>query len=850
MPGALAAPAAPATNSLRLAWRMVWRDARGGELRLLALALAIAVAALSAVGFSADRVRLALEGEARQLLAADLLLVSDHPPSAEIFAASQRDGLRSAQTLVFPSMVTRAGGEARSSLADIKAVSAGYPLRGSLRTAPALNAPDAPVVGGPPPGSVWLDERLAVALAAAPGERIAVGRSTLVVGAILTQEPDRGVSFFSVAPRLLMNLADLDATGLVQPGARIAWRLLLAGDEAALASFRTTVTPLLERGQRLEDTQGARPEIRSALDRAGSFLGLAALLTAIVAAVAVALAARRFVQRHLDACAVMRCLGATQGTLLRLYGGQFLLLGLAASAAGCALGYAAHFVLHGVIAQLVTTPLPQPGWRPAAQGFAVGLVLLFAFAAPPLLQLRQVPTLRVLRRELGPPGARQIGGFVVGAAALAGLMLWIAGDLRLGLWVVGGFAVALAAFALVARGAVRAAAVLVRRWPARAGNNHGWRHGVAGLERRAAGSVVQISALAIGLMALLLLTAIRGDLIAAWRGSAPPDAPNRFVINIQPEQLAPVRDFFAAAGYRPEFAPMVRGRLTQINARAVSADSFVDEQARRLIDREFNLSWRDAPPAGNTLAAGRWFAESDRGRGVVSVEAGLAKTLGLALGDTLVFDVAGEALTVEVIALRKLDWDSMRVNFFVLTPSGVLEPYPASWITAFHLPPGDAAFVNRLVGEFPNLTVIDVGAILRQLQSILDLVAGAIEFVFLFTLAAGLVVLWAALVSAIDERRYELALLRALGARRAQLSAALLGEYAAIGGLAGLIASAGAMAIGQVLADKVFRVTLPLDPWLPLLATAGGAVLVSAAGWLAASRLLRTPPMLALRAGV
>lgn len=844
-------------NIWRLAWRMLKRDARGGELRLLAAALAIAVAALSAVGFSADRVRLALDTEARQLLAADLVLVSDHLPSAEVDALAARPGLRTARTQSFPSMVSKladsseaAGQGARSNLADVKAVSEGYPLRGRLRIAPALNAPDAAAVGVPPPGVVWIDERLSLALAAAPGDRIAVGKATLAVGAILTQEPDRGVSFFSVAPRLMMNLADLDASGLVQPGARIAHRLLLAGDEAALADFRSSVTPLLERGQRLEDTQGARPEIRSALDRAGSFLGLAALLTAILAAVAVALATRRYTQRHLDACAVMRCLGATQGQLLALFGCQFVLLGLLAAAAGCVLGYAAHFVLHAVIAELLASPLPAPGWRPAAQGLVLGLTLLFAFAAPPLLQLRRVSTLRVLRRDLGAPGAGVLGGVAVGIAALAGLMLWIAGDLKLGAWVFGGFAAALLAFALVARATVWLVALSARRWPVLAGERgRGWRQGLLGIERRAGASVIQISALAIGLMALLLLTAIRGDLIAAWRASAPPDAPNRFVINIQPDQLDAVRGFFADAGYRPEFAPMVRGRLTQINDAAVSADGFTDTRAQRLIEREFNLSWRDAPPEGNKLVAGRWFADADRGRGVVSVEAGLAKTLGLQVGDRLLFDVAGEALAVEVVALRKLDWDSMRVNFFIITPSGVLEAYPASWITSFHLPAADAAFVNRLVGEFPNLTVIDVGAILAQLQAILDLVSHAIEFIFLFTLAAGLVVLWAALVSAADERRYELALLRALGARRAQLARALLGEYAAIGALSGLIAAIGAMAVGQLLAGRIFNVALPLDPWLPLFAAVGGAVLVAGAGWIAASRLLATPPMHALRAG-
>jgi len=822
------------------------RDARAGELRLLGAALVIAVAALTAVGFFADRVRLSLEREAQQLLGADLLLIADQPWPQEMLSGIAAERLQVARTQLFPSMVLHRGA---AQLAEIKAVSAGYPLRGRLRIAPAVNASDAPASGVPQPGEIWADERLAVALSLSVGDVLTLGRSNLRVAAILTLEPDRGVNFFSVAPRLLMHEEDLPATGLVQVGSRVAYRILLAGQAEDVAAFQRWLEPRLGRGQRIEDARTARPEIRTVLERAQRFLGLSALLTVVLAAVAVSLAARRYSQRHLDPCAVMRCLGATQALLLRVYLSQFALLGVLASLAGCLLGYLAHFVLHAWLAELLATPLPSPSLVPALQGMAVGLLLLFGFALPPLLQLRRVPTLRVLRRELGAPGGALLGGYAAGLAALAAVMFWVAGDRVLGAWVVGGFVAALAVFALIARLAVRLLAGL--RGGAHAAGGFGWRYGLANLERRAAGSVIQIVALALGLMALLLLTATRGDLLDAWRRAMPPDAPNRFVINIQPEQVAAVREQLLGAGIDSEIVPMVRGRLAEMNGKAVTVADFEDDRAKRLIEREFNLSWRADLPYGNRVIAGRWFDGDDlrrQGQGVASIEEGLARTLGVRLGDRLRFTVAGEGVDVEVTSLRKLDWDSMRVNFFVLTPPVTLRDYPASYITSFHLPESRAETVNALVRGFPNLTVVDVGAIVRQLQAVLDQVAQAVQFIFLFTLAAGLVVLYAALGSAFEERRYELAVMRSLGARREQLRRALLAEFAMVGALAGAIAAAGAALVGRVVAEKAFQFEVSVSLWPLAIAVLGGALLVSLAGWLAARRLLGVSPLQVLRA--
>jgi putative ABC transport system permease protein len=822
-----------------LAWRLLGRELRSGELRLLLAALVVAVAAVTAVGFFTDRVRLALEQEAQQLLGGDLLLVADHPWPPAIRDEAVRRRLQTADTVGFPSMVLTNG---KAQLVDVKAVSSAYPLRGQLQRALGAGDPGVAVSGGPAPGEAWLDARLASALDARPGQTLQVGAASLRVAAILTLEPDRGINFLGLAPRLMLHLDDLPGTALIQTGSRASYRLLVAGQGDAVDGFRQWLAPRLARGERLEDTRNARPEIRNVLDRAQRFLGLATLLTVILAAVAVALAARRYMQRHLDACAVMRCLGITQSGLIRLHSALFLWLALLAAALGCLAGFAVHFVLVSWLVELLDLRLPLPGWLPPVQGAAVAAVLLFGFAFPPLLQLSKVPTLRVLRRELGPPQPFLLGGYALGVGALAGLLLLVAGDQRLGAYALGGFAGALVAFWVIARLSVRAVAGL------RGGS--GLRRGLANLERHAAASTLQIVALALGLMAMLLLTVTRGELVAAWQQATPADAPNRFIVNIQPDQRTAVGELLAASGIAAELSPMVRGRLMQIGGRVASAASYPDdERAQRLIEREFNLSWRAELPPGNRIVGGAWFAPQDGGQGLASLEEGLARTLGIKLGDELLFVIGGQETRVRVSSLRKLDWDSMRVNFFVLTPPGVLESAPASYITSFHLGPAQADLVRELVARFPNLTLIDVGAILVQVQTIMGQVIRAVQLIFMFSLLAGAIVLGSALLTAFDERRYELSLMRALGAGREQLRQSLLAELAVIGAIAGLIAGAGAALVGQLLAHKVFQLAMPVSLWLFPLAMLCGMTLSIGVGWLAIRQLLGVPPLLALRAG-
>jgi len=828
-------------NTFRLAFRMMLRDLRAGELWLLGIAIAIAVASLSSVGFLADRVSRGLDREANQLLGGDLLLRSDHPWQTTVRNEAQRRGLRSSDTILFSSMVST---PEMAELAGIKVVDDAYPLRGSVRVAPGPNQPDHVAAAMPAPGEVWLDERLFTALGVAVGDSVDLGMASLRVAAMISFESDRGANFFSLLPRAIFNRADLERSGLLIEGSRATWRMHLAGDQPTVDEFARWLPQYLERGQAIETIENARPEVRSALDKAQRFLRLAALLAVILAAVAVGLTARRFMQRHLDACAVMRCLGASQRQLLSVVIDEFLLFGLAVSLLGAFGGWLAQFLMASLLAGVMQVNLPVPSWLPWLHGVAVGMALLIGFVLPQLLRLGNVSTVRVLRRELSPLEPVSALAWIAGALVLLAIVYWIAAEARLGTIAAAGFIAALALFALSAWGVLSLLGGLKGQGSLRGG---GWRYGLASLRRRPGASVIQISALGLGLTALLLLALVRADLLDDWRRMAPADAPDHFIINIQPDQRAPLSEFFTDEGMvSPAILPMIRGRMAAINGVPLRPEDYEDERTRRLSEREFNLSHASALPAGNRVVAGRWHGESHEPQ--FSVEAGLAKTFGLKVGDRVMFDIHGRWVSAPITSVRELDWDSMQVNFFFIAADGMLEQDPASLITSFHLGEGQGAFVTRLVNRFPNLTVIDVGAVIEQIRSVTDRLMLVVQFVFVFAVIAGLVVLYAALQATHDERDFELAMLRTLGARNRQLRQALLAEFLVLGGVAGLLAGIGASALAWCLAHFVFKMAY-VPGVLPLLAgIVCGAVGVAVGGWFGTRGLLARPPLVSLRA--
>ncbi|MEG1734461.1 MAG: FtsX-like permease family protein [Comamonas sp.] len=833
-----------------LGLRNLWRDMRAGELRLLIVAVLLAVAALTSVGFFADRLQAGLQRDARQLLGGDVVVVSDNPAPAAFVEQAKAQGLQTVATSSFPTMARAAqerGGNIK--LVALKSVDQGYPLRGQVSLSQGPGQAEQPAQGIPAAGTVWVDAPLLEALGLKVGDALLLGDGSFTISHTIAIEPDKGAGFMSFAPRVMINSADLPATRLVQPASRITYRLAVAGDgsrsgDAAAQRYLAWAQEQAKSGNihglRIESLESGRPEMRQTLDRAEKFLSLVALLAALLSAVAVALAARSFANSHLDASAMLRVLGQSQRRIAGAYTVEFVLVALAASAAGVLLGWAVHHVFVWLLAGLVEAALPAASIWPVLFGMGMGLTLLLAFGLPPVLQLAQVPPLRVMRRDLGALKPASLLVLTVGVAGFAALLMVVSRDLTLGLIAVGGFAAAALVFAGLAWLGVKLLRRVVNestapRWLVLATRQ---------ISARPVYAVVQVSSLAVGLLALVLLVLLRTDLIASWRQATPANAPNRFVINVQPEQAQDFKAALAAAGVKSyDWFPMIRGRLIAVNGKEVSPEDFSEDRAKRLVDREFNLSTTPAQPEHNQIVAGRWTPGE---QGTVSVEDGIAKTLGLKLGDTLRFDIGGEQNEARITSLRKVDWSSMRANFFVIYPVEQLENVAVTYLAAYRAPDAPG-FDNALVNRFPNITNVDLTSTLAQVQRVMDQVIRAVEFLFGFTLAAGLVVLFASVTGTREERAREYAIMRAVGARASLLQQVQSAELAGVGLMAGFLASCVALAVGWALARWVFDFEWSVLWWVPLVGALAGALLAWLAGWWALREVLQRPVMSTLR---
>jgi putative ABC transport system permease protein len=828
----------PATK-WRLALRLLGRDWRAGELRILAVAIVIAVAASTAIGFFTDRLGRGMVNQSADFLGADLALVSPRPVAAAWLEQARAQGLQVSESLEFASVVV--SGDALQ-LASVRAVDSAFPLRGSLRTAPQPFVTDMPAAGIPPPGEAWAAPRLLTQLALQAGDSVAVGAHTLVISRVLTFEPGQVGDVFGVSPRLLVNAADVPAMQVVQPGSRLSYQVLFAGGEAALERYRSWLQPRLGPSHRLVGVHEGRRAVGSALERAERFLGLAVIAAIALAGVAIAMAARRYSERHFDMSAMLRCLGAAQRDLLQLYLVQLAVLGLLASAAGCLLGWLAQQGLLVLLADLLPMAPSGTGFWPVLAGLATGLVVLGGFALPPVLRLKGVPPLRVLRRDLTPLPSNAWLVYGAAVAAMVLLMWRYTENVTLTLAVLAGAAAAVVMLGLLGFFLL----TLGRQLHARVGV--AWRFGLNNLWRRRATSVSQILAFGLALMAMAVIGLVRTDLLSTWESQLPANVPNHFAINILPDQVDAIHDFLAARQVATsQLYPMVRGRLTRINGEAVREAVTKEAQDDNALNRELNLTWTMQLQDDNSILSGRWWKAEDAGRPLVSVEAKLAERLGIRLGDELGFSVGAETFSAVVTSIRSVQWDSFRPNFYMVFPPGMLEGFAATWMTSFHLSPADKPLLIDLVRSYPALTILEMDLIIEQVERIFRQVTLAVEYVLLFVLLAGFAVLFAALQSSLDERLYEGALLRALGASRRQLRAGHLAEFVALGLLAGLVAAIGTECLAWVLYTRVlhFDYSFKWQVWVvaPLL----GAVLIGAAGYHGTRAVVRRSPVLLLR---
>jgi len=830
----------PFSRLLSLAARQLLRDARAGELRVLFFALLVAVAASSAIGYFSARLNDAMLLRASEFLAADLRLSGSTPASQEQIDAGLKLGLDHAQAVEFSSVVAAQDG---IQLASVKAANSLYPLRGELRSAAEPYAREE-VGPGPRPGEVWAEARLMVALNLKIGDELEIGAKPLRLSRVLTYDPDTAGDFYSLTPRVLMHLDDLAATEVVQPGSRVRFRELWRGDADALAAYRQAVEAGLEPNQRLEDARDGNRQVGGALGRAERYLNLASLAAVLLAGVAVALSAARFAARRLDASALLRCLGLSRREALALFGLQLALLGLLASVLGALLGWAGQHVLFYLLRGLIPDDLPPADLWPALAGMATGLVALAGFALPPLAALGRVPPLRVLRRDMLPVPASS--WLVYGAALVAlGLIMWrLSLDLKLTLALLGGGLLA----ALVLGGLLLIGLQSLRRLLQRAALP--WRLGLGQLLRHPLAAAGQSLAFGLILLAMALIALLRGELLDTWQDQLPDDAPNHFALNVLPAE----RDAFAArlAELSPHPAPLypvVPGRLIMINDEPVRQLVTKESRGERAIQRDLSLTWAEDLPSDNLISAGNWWGNAPVGElPGVSVEAELAESLQLQLGDRLRFNVGGIEREAQVTSLRQVDWDSFQPNFYMIFEPQTLQDLPATYLTSFYLPPGQDAELIKLSRAFPSVTLLQVDALLAQLRSILAQVTLAIEYVLLFVLAAGITVLLAGLQATLDERIRQGALLRALGAERKLLISARRAEFGLLGAAAGLLAALGCELVSFLLYRYAFDMSWQPHPWLLLLPVIG-ALLIGLAGVLGTRRALNASPLSVLREG-
>lgn len=838
-------PRQGAAQALRFSARGLWRDLRAADVRALFLALMLAVAASTMIGFFLDRLDRGLTRQAGQLLGGDLVLEQGEPFAPELRRTLERAGLTLSDQVALVSMVSL---NDAFQVASLKVVDGVYPHYG--RVLVDRGDGNETLARGPAPGEAWLAPRLALLLEAELGERVRVGETELTVTGLVEREPDQSAGFGNFNPRLMMHLDDLAATRLVQPGSRVEYELLAAGPPEALSGLDSLLEGLRRDGVRVRDVRIDRPGLGNALARAERYLSLAGLAAVLLAGVAVAMATRRYVDRHLDTAALLRCFGATQRQLTRLFALQLLWLALAASALGALLGLAGQALLLSLLTSFLPLTLPAPGPLPLLLGVLTALAVLVGFAGPTLLRLKRVSALKVLRRELDPlpPAAWLVA--VVASLVFGGLLWLYSGDLGLAIGLLLGGGVMLTLLWGLGRGLLALVLLLVGRMPAGQG---GWgqalRLGGRQLARRRQASLGQMLAFAVTFFAMAMIALVRGDLLSTWQDQLPEEMPNYFAINIQPAERDPfVEVLDARADERTTLYPMVRGRLTAINGapprEAVPAEARGDNALRR----ELNLTWQEALPEGNRLVAGQWFgAEPDPGAPVpISLEDGFAERLGLGLGDTLTFTIGGQAVSGRVASLRNLDWDSFRPNFFVIFPPGVLDRFGHSYITAFHLDSGEGETLRTLVQDFPGVSLLNIDAILGQVRELVTQVTRAVELVLVFVLLAGVSVLYAALTASRPVRAHEGGLLRVFGAGTRTLSRVQGAEFAILGLASGLMGALMAELATAGLYALWFDLPPRLHPELWLLLPLGGALLIGAIGHFLSRGLRREAPMASL----
>ncbi len=826
---------------IRLAWQQFWAQWRAGDVRVLLLALIVAVTAITGVTFFTSRISAHLNTEGGLVLGGDMVLMADHAIPESAIDNAKEQGLRYTTTAEFPSMAIVGD---KSQLAEIKALNEGFPLRGDLTVQQNVDEEPKVIKAIPHQGEAWIEPRLAGLLALGIGDLVEVGSTKLRVSGIITREPSRGGDMFSFAPRLMMNAADLAKTELIQYGSRVKYQLLVAGDTASVNAFGKLLQDNLQNGERLQDLKTARPEIKSALDKAETFLGLAAMVSILLSIAAMLLASGPYISRNIEAAALLRCFGASKNQIQQILLWQCMLIALVGASIGCLFGYLLQALLANIAGTLFLDTLPPPDFSPLFIGYAISFLVLLALMIPNIQAIKNSPVVNILRADVDAKVSISAFRFIPIMIVVAIIIIALAQSIKLAITVIAG----MLAVCLLSAGIAYIFANLIYQLTQTSRHyQHGLfnllKIGLANLKRNKILTIVQVVGFSIGAMVIILLMIVKNDLLNAWQQALPEDAPNHFAINIQPSQVTSIEVFLKKLDVnKPEIFPMIRGRLIGKNGQSVSADMYESERAKRLVSREFNLSMAKEMQADNHLLEGQWWQDKDNTKPILSIEQDIASALDIRIGDVLTYDIAGRKIDLHVTSIRKVDWDSMRANFFAVTPLKTLDGYPKSFMTAFYLKDKDTNLLDQLVKSNPNLTIINVASLMEQVRGIMQKMSLAVSTVFVLCVVAGLVVLYAALIATRDSRAKETSLLRVFGASKRQVSAMMLAEYFGIALIAASVALLTANLIAYYISSQMFEIPYSINGMLGLYAYAIALTLIPSAAWLVVRDYLNQPP--------
>jgi len=835
-----------------LSLRMLIRTWRGGELGLILWSLILAVAVVTSVSLLAERIEKALTQESSSFLAADLVVRSSKEASVEWLQEAQIKNVSTAKIMGFSSIVFH---DDELHLASIKAVQPNYPLRGLIKRSTTAFTRDPSLIEsvdfGPDRGEAWVDARLLPLLNIGLGDEIELGDMTLKVSQILIEEPD-GSSYSFFGARVLMNYADIPASGIIQPGSRVTYRYLMAAnDQDSFEEYKAWLEPQLDIHDRLITPDQAQASIADTMDKGRRFLLLAGSIGVVLAGIALALASHHFASGQTKQVALLKSWGIPALRVRRLYLQQSIWMGICGSLIGLAVGFVFHHLLLLIVREWLPIELPLAGLRPWITGLATGLLCLAGFTLPALWHLPAQSPLAVLRQDVASKPLSSAIRVSFGVAAITGLLLWYSNNLYLSLAILAGF------------GVTALASVLGGLFLLRLGMQYGqrmgsiWRLALANLWRRRSQSLIQMIGFSGAIALLMIMIVVRTSLIDQWQFQLAEDAPNHFLVNVAPYELDGVRQLVGdnqldTAGWYA----MVRGRMTEINGVAITEEQKDSHESFR---RELNLSWTTELPEGNTIAQGEWwnldelaaFSEktNEAGQAIapVSLEDELAGELGLKLGDRITFSVGGLIFEAQMIGTRSLNWDNMTPNFYFLFPEGLLEEYPRTSMTSLYIPPEKKLLVNDILRSYPTVQVIELDKIIDRIRTIVFQVTRGLEVMTLLILGCGVLVMFAAVSLSMSERLQESAILRTLGSSRRLILGIQLIEFSALGTMAGLLASAGAELSVAMLQRYMFDLPFSMHPWLWYTGPLVGGLLVGSLGVGYSRKAVVQPPLEVLR---